>query len=74
MAERHGLHYRNRKAPFDFGMLRKIGDTAATQIGGLDQTAVGRSRPTIPIISMLFPAPLGPMIAVSEPRENSPLS
>jgi hypothetical protein len=45
MAEQHGLHHRNRKAPFDFGVLREIGDTAVTQTGGLDQTG-GRPQQT----------------------------
>ena len=35
--------------------------------------APARSKPTIPFISVLFPDPLGPTIAVSEPRAKAPL-
>jgi hypothetical protein len=73
MAEQQGLDYRNRKAPFDFGVLRETGDAAATQTGRLDQTVGRLQHARHPFNSVLFPAPLGPTIAVSEPRENSPL-
>jgi hypothetical protein len=73
VAEQHGLDYRDRKAVFDFGVLRQIGDAATTQTDGLDQTVSRPQQTGHSLISVLFPAPLGPTIAVSEPLENSPL-
>jgi hypothetical protein len=59
MAEQQGLDYRNRKAPFDFGVLREIGDAAATQTGRLDQTAGWLQDARHPLHQRAFPRSIG---------------
>ena len=59
MAEQHGLDHRNRKAPFDFGVLREVGDTAAAQTVRLDQTVRRPQHADHPLHQRAFPRSIG---------------
>jgi hypothetical protein len=73
MPEQHRIDDGDRKPFFDLGMPRQIGDTPRPRSARSITPSAGRIWPTIPFKSVLFPAPLGPAMAVSEPRANAPL-